>query len=300
MNSGLFGEGSLALGWLSVDGIAGLRPRLAIKGQLIAKGYGIGSVVSISADVSAWEIEGSHAHLGATSPRSYVLNWVKQQWVQENPPPPDETIWETEIHLPLDTAVIEGLEERRQGKEFYLQVDTTILMVDRGIPLVAPADPPVHYQVHPTMTYQDRLRITQNDWNEVLSRWDRGVNIPILVPLPELHPDQSRAAVVRHLRYALQKIDGSDYSGSIAESRKALELLRKLSPATTPLPKNPQDRNAMQRIHAIIDALFGLASAPAHVDDVVADFQPIRADAVSIAASTAAIAQEIFAHLKLL
>ncbi len=300
MNSGMFGEGDLALGWSSVDGLAGLQPRLAIKGKLIAKGYGIGSVVLLIAEVSAWEIAGSHAFLGVTTPRTYVLNWVKQEIGQDNPPPPDETIWDTEIHLPLDTAVIEGLEERRQGKDFCLQLDTKILMVDRGIPLTARADPPVHYQVHPTMSYQDQLRVTQNDWGQVLSRWDRGVNIPILVPLPELHPDPGRASVVRRLRDALQKIDGADYSGSIAESRKALELLRKVSPATLPLPKNSQDRDAMQRIHAVIDALFSLASASPHVDDAVADFEPIRADAVSLAASTSAIAQELFAHLKLL
>jgi hypothetical protein len=40
--------------------------------------------------------------------------------------------------------------------------------------------------------------------------------------------------------------------------------------------------------------------ASAHIDDSVKDFDPIRADAVSLAASTAAIVQEIFAHLKLL
>ena len=179
-------------------------------------------------------------------------------------------------------------------------MDTTILMVDRGIPLVQPTEPPVHYQIYPTLTYQETLHVSRHDWAQVLTRWHRGVNVSILLPLPELHPDPVRVEVVKRLRDALQKIDGGDYSGSIAESRKSLELLRQLSPAVLPLPKNPQERDPMQRIHAIIDALYSLASAPPHVDDAVKDFEPIRADAVAIAGSTSAIAQELFSHLKLL
>ena len=114
MTSGLFGEGSTWLGWLSVDGHAGLQPRLAIKGQLIARSLGIGSVVSISRPYEGLrKLKPAH-HLLDILPRTYVLNWVKQRIVQDNPMPPDETRWDTEIFLPVDTAIIEGLEERRQ------------------------------------------------------------------------------------------------------------------------------------------------------------------------------------------
>jgi hypothetical protein len=68
------------------------------------------------------------------------------------------------------------------------------------------------------------------------------------------------------LRDARQKIDGADYAGSFACSRKALELLRGLSPAATPVPKDAEDRDVFQRIHNVIDALFSLASASPHVD----------------------------------
>ena len=300
MNSGMFGEGSLALGWTTVEGRNGLVPRLALKGELIAKGYGHGAVIQLSVDVTALDVIGSSAFLGTTTPKPYVLNWIKQQFVESNPSPADETIWSTEVFLPLDVAIIEGLEERRQGKDFTLQLDTHVLMIDRGVPLTPPPPSPVHYQVHPTMDWQDQLRVSQNDWGQVLVRWERGVNIPLIVPLPELHPAQNRADIVRHLRTAQQKIDGGDYSGAIAEARKALELLRELSPAIRPLPKSPPERDALQRIHAVIDALYSLASAPPHVDEAVKNFEPMRADAVMLVASTAAATQEIFAHLKLL
>jgi hypothetical protein len=301
MNSGLFGEGNLSLGFESVEGLAGLQPRLVLKGKLIGKGYGIGAVVQLTADVTAWNLAiGSHALLGATLPRPYVLNWVKQrQWSQDNPAPPDQTIWDVQLNLPLDSSVIEGLEERRQGKDFSLQIDVHVLMIDRGISIQAHSeDTQLYYQVHPTMDWQQDLQITQAMWGAVLQRWERGASISLVVPLPEASPAESRGDIVRHLRVARQKIDGADYSGSIAESRKALELMRTISPAQQPLPSSPRDRDPRQRLHAIIDAVYSFASADPHTDPVIKDYVPSRSDAVATAACAAALAQDVFALLK--
>jgi hypothetical protein len=131
----------------------------------------------------------------------------------------------------------------------------------------------------------------------VLERWERGLGIPIVLPLAAVEPSAERAEIVRHLKDARQKIDGADYAGSFASSRKSLELLRGLSPATTPVPKEAKDRDVLQRIHAVIDALFSLASASPHVDGPIKDFEPMRADAVALAGATASVAQEVFAHL---
>lgn len=38
---------------MGIDGRAGLAPQLVLKGKLIAKGYGVGAVVQIMADVTA-------------------------------------------------------------------------------------------------------------------------------------------------------------------------------------------------------------------------------------------------------
>ncbi len=156
---------------------------------------------------------------------------------------------------------------------------------------------PVVSTTHPTRTGQDRLQIRQHDWSAVLERWGRGVGIPVLVPLAALEPSPQRAEVVQHLKAARQKIDGADYPGSSAESRKALELLRGLSRASLPLPKDPKDRDPLQRVHAVVDALYNLASASLHTDPPVKNFEPLRADAVALAASAASVAQEIFAWL---
>jgi len=119
-----------------------------------------------------------------------------------------------------------------------------------------------------------------------------------VLPLAATEPDPKRSEIVRHLKDARQKIDGADYAGSVACSRKALELLRGLGPATTPVPKDVKGRDVLQRIHTVIDALFSLASASPHVDGAIKDFEPMRADAVGLAGATVSIAQEVFAHLQ--
>ena len=124
------------------------------------------------------------------------------------------------------------------------------------------------------------------------------MGIPIVLPLTATEPNAERAAVIRYLTEARQKIDGADYAGSVANSRKALELLRGLSPATTPIPKEAKERDVLQRIHTVMDALFSLASASSHVDGPIMDFEPMRADAVALAGATASVAQEVFAHLQ--
>jgi len=301
MNTGLFANGSLRLGWTGLRGKAGLGPTLLITGDIVARGYRVGAVVLITAEVTATQLaKGNNAYIGSTVPQPFVLAYVKQQWVMPNPPPPDETAMGIEVQLHLDASTLEALEDRRQGKDFYLQIDTTVLLVDRGTPDESGAAEhlAVHYQVHPTLQWQDQLQVTQHLWGHVLQQWERGVGIPLVLPLPEVSPDARRSEVVRCVRDAWQKVDGADFPGSIAASRKALELLRDISPSTQPLPAAAKDRDVDQRVRAVLDALFSLASAPAHVDGPTKNFQPQRGDAVAVVAATAAIAQQIFAQLK--
>jgi len=296
VNSGLFGEGSLRLKWKGTRGQPGLRPTLAIQGEVLAKRYWPGAVVLINAEVSVWELR---AYLGSTVPFPCVLAWVKEQWAMANPPPSDEVVMDIEVLLHLDSAIVEALEELRQGGPFSLLIDTTVLLVDRGMPEGEPVNQPaVHYRTHPIITFQEQLEVSQHDWGQVLQQWGRGVGIPLVLPLVEVSSDPQRADVGRHLRDAWKKVDGADYSGSIAAARKAMDLLRGLSPATQPLPRVPKDRDIDQRIHAVLDALVSFASASPHVEDPIKSFQPQRSDAVAATAATVALAQQIFARLK--
>jgi hypothetical protein len=283
------GNGSIHVDWNGVEGESGLEPRLILKGHLVAKGYAIGALLQVSAKVTATEIEGNSALLGSTVPEFYALNWVKNRPNVEGLPPADETPWDLRLPLPLSSAVIEGLEARRHGRDFWLQLDVKFVLVDKG---------EVHDGAHPLMTSQTTFKVSQNDWAQVLERWERGVGITVLLPLAAGEPDPERAKIVRHLKDARQKIDGADYAGSFASSRKALELLRKLGPFALTGPTVPKERDVNQRIRAVLDALYSLASASPHVDAAVEDFEPTRADAVALVGATMSTAQEVFARIE--
>ena len=190
IDSGLFGHGSISLDWTGIDALPGLQPRLLLVGKLRAKGYGIGAVVQVSGDVTAWEIAGTYAFLGTATPLPCVLNWLKQQYAQLNPPPADETSWDVRLPVRLSPSVMEGLEERRQGKDFSLQIDTTVLLLDGGEPKGPRTQ--TYYGTHPTRTGQDTIRVSQNDWGQVLGRSERGVGIPIVLPLAAVEPSAER------------------------------------------------------------------------------------------------------------
>ena len=280
------GNGSIHVDWNGVEGESGLEPRLILKGHLVAKGYAIGALLQVSAKITATEIEGNSALLGSTVPEFYALNWVKNRPNVEGLPPADETPWDLRLPLPFSSAVIEGLEARRHGRDFWLQIDAEFVLVDKG---------ETHDGSHPLRTSQTPIKIEQSDWVKVLGSWNRGVGVTVLLPLPEVDASPERAEVVRYLREARQKIDGANYADSIASSRMALDALREFGPLAVSIHNIPKERDVSQRIRAVVDALHSLASAAPHIDPVVKDYRPSRADAVALVGATMSIAQEAFA-----
>lgn len=296
MNSFMFGDGKIVVDFSSVEGRPGLLPCLRIKGKLVADDFGLGSLLQITANVSAWNIVGTYAFLGTTFPSHYVLNYLSSDPQVSNPPPPNQRRYNIELDLPLIPSIIEGLEQRRQGREFQLQLDVDYLLLDRGQPLSS-NPPQSFFGTHPKISDQQRLQITPSEWAQVLERWEMGASVHVLVPLPELDPNPDRAQIVRLLKEARQKIDGGDYEGSLSNARKALELLRTLLASALPLPSTAKNRDMSQRTYVVVDSLFQLASASQHVDGATRHYSPIRADAVAVVGATASLAQQVFVQL---
>lgn len=292
-----FGAGSVGLRWTGVEGIGGLQTQLAIRGTLDAKGYGIGAVVQLAAEITAWD-EGSapYGALGTTLPQAFVLNWLKQQFIVPNPPSEDETSSPVNLQIPMAPDTLERLEQRREGRAFQLQIDTTIVLVDAGRAIEGEG---TRDQAggHPMYTGQDWLSVSREDWAGVLQQWERGMGVSILVPLPIVEPSPERGDVVRRLAVARQRIDAGDYQGAFIECRQVLELLRQLSRADPGAPKDVKSRSVPQRVHAVLNSLHTLASAAFHTDEAIRDFVPGRADAVALTGATASMAQQVFALL---
>jgi hypothetical protein len=225
-----------------------------------------------------------------------ILAYPRQQWGGPEATLEGEFVLPVTCPLQLESSALEAFEELRQGGDFKLQIESTILMVDRG--LVATGEAAQPQDVSPVLPHVDCLTVSRDMWGKALQAWGRGLGIPLIVPLVATTPDAQQAEIVGRLRDAWAKADGADYSGSIASSRKALELLRNLSAVDQPLPRQSKERTVDQRIRAVVDSLHSLASASSHADEPVKDFVPRRADAVGLAGATAALAQEMFARLR--
>ena len=132
METAHFGDGVISLVWSGVEGEPGLQPRLVLIGKLTARDFGLGAVAQVSAEVTALDIVGTYAYLGAATPQSFPLMWVRMEVGQANPRPQSERSFDVRLMLPLTPTAIEQLEQRRGGKNFTLQVDVTVLLIDRG------------------------------------------------------------------------------------------------------------------------------------------------------------------------
>lgn len=62
------------------------------------------------------------------------------------------------------------------------------------------------------------------------------------------------------------------------------------------MPKDAKDRDVLQRIHAVIDPLFCLASASPHVEVPIKDFRTYESRCCRPHWATASVVQEVFAH----
>lgn len=297
--STVVGPGTIDLKWSEVYGRHGLGTTLAVRGNLTARGYPPGAAALLFAELTAWQVaRGTYVCIGAARPLPVVIGYAPQRHYSASKPTSssDECTAQVEALISLENTVLEGLEDCRQGKDFELQIDTDLLLVNLGTS--AALTPPVHYQVHPLSHDQSRLQVNRADWGAVLQQWNRGVGIPIVVSLPEVTIGPDRASIARFLKEAWQKIDGGDYQGAFVAARKSIELLRKVSPASQPIPPNVKDQNVEQRLHRVVQSLFDLASAEPHADGATRAYVPNREDAVALVGASAALTQCLFARMK--
>lgn len=295
--SKLFGPGTIDLQWSSVYGKPGLGITLGLTGTLTARGYPPGAAAILFPELHAWQLaKGRNARIGVAYPVPVVLSYARDaNYTVTHQSPADESTAELEAFVQMDSAVLEGLEDCRQGKDFTLQIVTGLLLVNSGVSAV---DKPVHYQVHPQSEDRSMLKVDRADWGDVLQQWGRGVGIPIVVSLPEATVDPERAGIARFLKEAWQKVDGGDYQGAFVAARKSIELLRKMSAEAKPIPEAVKDRDVEQRVYVVVQSLFDLASAEPHGDGATKDYVPTRQDAVALVGASAALAQCVFARMK--
>lgn len=200
----------------------------------------------------------------------------------------------------ISTAGVERLEQARAGGNLILWLGVRYgLMGGTAAPGWEQPHRPVRvpFPAQPT-----QLMIKHHDWvSDVLEPWQQAAAVSVVIPLPQSGATDDHRVVIARLADARRELDGGHWKASIAASREAIEVLRKMRPEAG--TRKGQQRDVPEREAAILErlgdltqAFFDHASAASHPDPHLRDILWSRESAVLALGTVASLAQMIFAH----
>lgn len=279
-------------------GIPAAEPLLQLTIEVEAGGLSDGASVlflisgSISAD------SGHNLSLGTAAPILKQLGFSAREG--GNAP------YKTQIFAQwtLTDAAIERIEKIRDGGSITLYPLCEYALISPGAssPSWPQAQRPIRVPgpVQPTATRLDAHEWVQN----VMEQWQLAAAVSMTVALPAGTATSDHRTIVSRLVTAKRLLTAGtpdDLKASVAASREACELLRKMRPAK--ITQASQQRDLAEREAVILDkmtelaqALFNYDSAASHPDPHLRDIAWRRENAVLALATATSIAQVIFAR----
>jgi hypothetical protein len=240
-----------------------------------------------------------HAVLQADSGRTVDLGAAEPVFEQLSYGPETREL-QLQPRWRISTSGIERLEQVRAGGGFTLHVTIRYgLMGGTTAPYWEEPHRPVRvpFPAQPT-----QMIIRSHDWvRDVLEPWQQAAAVSLVISLPQVGATDEHKAIVARLADARRELDQGQWKASIAASREAAELLRKMRPEGT----NPkaQQRTLPEREAVILDRLADLAqalfdhdSAASHPDPHLRSIAWNRESAVLALGTAASLAQVIFGH----
>jgi hypothetical protein len=149
------------------------------------------------------------------------------------------------------------------------------------------------------------VRVDAHQWvKDVLEQWQLAAAVSLVVALPAGTATDEHRTIVSRLATAKRLLAAGkpeDLKASVAASREACELLRKMRPAA--VNSEAQKRDLAGREAVILDkmaelaqALFSYDSAASHTDPHLRDIAWRRENAVLALGTATSLAQLIFAR----
>ena len=203
----------------------------------------------------------------------------------------------------LDTA-IERIEKIRNGGNLIIYPDFQYALISPGTGMPGWPQPQRPIRV-PGPGQPTAVRVDAHQWvKDVLEQLQLAAAISLVVALPAGTATDEHRTIVSRLATAKQRLTAGspdDLKASVAASREACELLRKMRPAA--INPMPQKRDLAEREAVILDkmtelaqALFSYDSAASHTDSHLRDIAWRRENAVLALGTAASLAQVIFAR----
>jgi hypothetical protein len=273
-----------------VRGAPSYEPALqaTLKGETAGLPDGTSALFIVTGQVQA--DSGRTADLGTAEPVLQQLSYGPDQ-LQE---------FSFQVRWRLSSAGVERLEQIRAGGGFMMSVGVRYgLLGGTGAPDWREPHRPVR---EPYPDQPVPITIKGHDWvQNVLEPLQQAAAVSLIVALPQDRTTDDHRAIVARLADAKRELGAGNWKPSIAASREACELLRRMRP-TTINPRTRQrelpEREAaiLAKLDEFVQALFDYDSAASHPDEHLRDIAWNRENAVLALGTTASLAQLIFAH----
>ncbi len=149
------------------------------------------------------------------------------------------------------------------------------------------------------------IRADAHQWvKDVLEPWQLAAAVSLVVAFPANGATDEHRTVISRLTTAKHRLTAGkpdDLKASVAASREAVELLRKMRPAAvnpSALKRDLAEREAviLDKTAELAQALFSYDSAASHTDPHLRDIAWSRENAVLALGTATSLAQLIFAR----
>ena len=273
-----------------VRGVPSYEPVLQATLKVVTAGLpdGASALFLVTGQVQA--DSGRTADLGTAEPVFEQLSYGPDQPRQ----------FDSQVRWRLSSAGIERLEQIRAGGGFTMSVGVRYgLLGGTGAPDWREPHRPVRVP-YPDQPVQ--IIVKAHDWvQNVLEPMQQAAAVSLIVALPQDRATDDHRIIVTRLADAKRELDAGNWKPSIAASREACELLRKMRPATVnprPQQRELQEREAiiLAKLGEFTQALFDHDSAASHPDEHLRNIAWNRENAVLALGAAASLAQLIFAH----
>lgn len=279
-------------------GIPAVEPILRLTVDIEADGLADGASALFLVTGSVHADSGRSLNLGTAAPVLKQLGYSGR----DNGDTPLTTKVYAEWTL-SDTA-IERIETIRDGGNLTLSPAVEYALISSGAALPDWQQPHrpirVPYPGQPT-----DIRVDAHQWvQNVLEQWQLAAAVSLVVALPAGGATDEHRTVVSRLATAKRLLTAGtpdDLKASVAASREACELLRKMRPATVNSAATQRDlaeREAviLDKMTDLAQALFNYDSAASHPDPHLRDIAWRRENAVLALGTATSLAHLIFAR----
>lgn len=276
-------------------GIPAVEPILRLTVDIEADGLADGASALFLVTGSVHADSGRSLNLGTAAPVLKQLGYSGR-----------ETPLTTQVYAEwtLSDTAIERIETIRDGGNLTLSpaVEYTLISSGTALPDWQQPHRPIRvpYPGQPT-----DIRVDAHQWvQNVLEQWQLAAAVSLVVALPTGTATDEHRTIVSRLATAKRLLTAGtpdDLKASLAASREACELLRKMRPAT--VNSAATQRDLAEREAVILDtmtdlakALFNYDSAASHPDPHLRDIAWRRENAVLALGTATSLAHLIFAR----